>query len=35
MGELLKEIEHHHDSVHFEAMANIIAIHSQAEGSLL
>ena len=32
LGELLKEIEAHSGSVRFEAMANIIAVHSQAEG---
>ena len=32
LGELLKEIEAHSGTVKFEAMANIIAVHSQAEG---
>lgn len=32
LGELLKEIETHSATVRFEAMANIIAVHSQSEG---
>lgn len=32
MGELLKEMEQHTGSVRFEAMANIISVHSQSDG---
>ena len=32
LGELLKEIEAHPATVRFEAMANVIALHSQSEG---
>ena len=33
LGELLREIERHSSSVRYEAMANILAIHSQCEGT--
>ena len=33
LGELLKEINAHHQGVRYEAMANIIANHCQSEGT--
>lgn len=32
LGELLKELEQHSDTIRFYAMTNILAVHSQADG---
>ena len=35
LGELLKEIQQHPNTVRFDAMANIIAVHCQSEGKVM